>query len=356
MSLLYLDKIWTSVPKPLIIIDEDDLIACINPAAEAFFNVSDHSIKGSHYSSKLGSRNVLIETFRAVRLSKGNSFINNISLDLPGRSNIECNFQLSILTDYPSHILVGLDICEIDERARRFFEINDENSSTIQLADMLSHEVKNPLAGIIGAAQLLSMNLSKKDSKLADLIVEESRRVEAILDHVSQFGKFKPICKKPENIHFILDRAKNLARYGFASRATITESYDPSLPMVLGDFDLLLQTFLNLFKNSVEASADEKTLINIRTFYEKSLNIRDQDGTKVPVPLNIEIRDNGKGFPDKLLSKAFEPFVSSKVNGSGFGLAIVSKIIREHNGWIGIRSVPGETVIRISLPVVKKGD
>ena len=353
---MYLDKIWTSVPKPLIIIDKDDLIATINPAAESFFNISDHSIKGLHYSSKLGARDVLVEALKAIRGSKGNSFINNISLELPGRSNIECNFQLSILTDYPSHILIGLDVREIDERARRFFETNDENSSAIQLVDMLSHEVKNPLAGIIGAAQLLSMNLSKKDIKLADLIIEESRRVEMILDHVSQFGKFKPISKKPENIHLILDRAKNLARYGFASGVTITESYDPSLPMIFGDFDLLLQTFLNLLRNAVEASENKKPLINIRTFYEKSLNIRDKVGTRIPVPLNVEITDNGKGFPDEFLSKAFEPFVSSKVNGSGFGLAIASKIIREHNGWISIRSVPGKTVIRISLPMVKKGD
>jgi two-component system nitrogen regulation sensor histidine kinase GlnL len=355
MTLMYLDKIWSSVPRPLIIIDKNDLIVGINPAAEVFFNVSDNNIKGLHYSSKLGSGNVLVESVRAVRVSQGNSFINNISLELPERVIVGCNFQLSILTDYPNHILIGLDVPEIDYRVGYFFENNDENSSASQLVDMLSHEVKNPLAGIIGAAQLLIMNLSKKDCKLADLIIEESRRVESILDHVSQFGKFKSICKKPENIHLILDRAKTLARYGFASGATITENYDPSLPMVHGDFDLLLQTFLNLLKNAVEASGNQKPLINIRTFYEKTLSVRGQAGLSVPVPLNVEISDKGTGFPDNLLSKAFEPFVSSKVNGSGFGLAIVSKIIREHNGWISIRSVSGETVIRISLPVSQNG-
>ena len=354
MTEMYLDKIWSSIPAPLILIDGEDLIFAINPAAELLFNVSNRNIKGSHFSSRLVLNNFLIDSLLVVRTSQTKAYVSNTNIEIVGRSNIECNIQLSILTDTTDFILIGLDIREMDHRTGKVFDGLEASHPTIGLVEMLSHEVKNPLAGIIGAAQLLSMNLSQKDNKLIDLIVEESRRIEETLNHVGQFGKFKPISKKSENIHLILDRARKIASYSFASNVVIKEKYDPSLPNVLGDFDLLLRTFLNIFKNSVEASKNGSVIIEVRTFYENLMSIKNNRGERIPAPLNIEIRDNGKGFSKKILAKAFQPFVSSKTNGSGLGLALVSRIIREHNGWISIKSNPGDTVIRISLPITVK--
>ena len=349
-----LDKIWSTIPNPLILIDEKDFIFAINPAAESLFNVSNRNIKGAHFSSRLGSNNLLTESLLAVRDSQTNAYISNINIEIMGRSNIECNLQLSILTNTTDFILVGLDVREIDDLTGKVFDSLEASHPTIGLVEMLSHEIKNPLAGIIGAAQLLSMNLSKKDNKLIDLIVDESRRIEETLSHVGQFGKFKPISKKSENIHLILDRARKIATYGFASNIVIKEKYDPSLPNIFGDFDLLLQTFLNIFKNSVEAAENGSVIIEVRTFYENLMNVKNNRGESIPAPLNIEIRDNGRGFSKSILAKAFQPFVTSKTNGSGLGLVLVSRIIREHNGWISIKSSPGDTVIRISLPIARK--
>ena len=354
MTEMYLDKIWSTIPSPLILIDRNDLILAINPAAELLFNVSNRNIKGSHFNRRLGPNTLLIESLLAVRDSQTTAYISNINIEIAERLDIECNLQLSILTDTTDCILIKLDIREMDDSKVQILVSPEASYPTIGLLETLSHEVKNPLAGIIGAAQLLSMNLTPKDNKLIDLIVEESRRIEETLSHIGQFGEFKPISKKPENIHLILERARKIASYGFASNVVIKEKYDPSLPNVLGDFDLLLQTFLNIFKNSVEASINGSIIIEVRTFYENLISIKNNNGESIPAPLNVEIRDNGKGFSKEILAKAFQPFVSSKENGSGLGLALVSRIIREHNGWISIKSNPGDTVIRISLPIIKK--
>jgi two-component system nitrogen regulation sensor histidine kinase GlnL len=225
--------------------------------------------------------------------------------------------------------------------------------SAIGMAEMLAHEIKNPLAGITGAAQLLSMNLSGEDVELTDLIVAESRRIVKLLDQVEQFGNLSPPALKPVNIHDVLERARKSAVVGFAAHMSVRESYDPSLPPTLGDADQLLQVFLNLLKNASEACRAGGT-ITIRTFYELSLRLRRRDGTGGIVPLQVEIIDDGPGLPPDIASDIFEPFISGRENGTGLGLALVSKIITEHGGWIAVDSVPGRTVFRVSLPVAPR--
>ena len=221
------------------------------------------------------------------------------------------------------------------------------------MAEMLAHEIKNPLAGITGAAQLLSMNLSPEDLELTDLIVAESRRIVKLLEQVEQFGNLSLPQRRPVNIHDVLDRARRSALVSYGAHMQIIEDYDPSLPPAEGDADQLLQVVLNLLKNASEAAGNKGT-IRIHTFYEHSFRLRRSDGSGQPLPLQIEIIDDGPGLPDDLKGDVFDPFVSGRENGTGLGLALVSKIISDHGGMITVDSVPGRTVFKLSLPRASK--
>ncbi|TNF13883.1 MAG: PAS domain-containing sensor histidine kinase, partial [Rhodobacteraceae bacterium] len=266
---------------------------------------------------------------------------------------VQCNLQAAPVGEEPDRVLLLIEPRELADRLGRASLVKSAARSAIGMAEMLAHEIKNPLAGIAGAAQLLSMNLSGEDLELTDLIVDETRRIVKLLEQVEQFGNVRAPEKKPVNIHDVLDRARKSAGVGFGAHMTITEEYDPSLPPTLGDADQLTQVFLNLLKNAAEAS-EGAGKIKIRTFYEHSLRLRRADGSGQPLPLQVEIIDDGPGIPPEIANEIFEPFVSGRENGTGLGLALVSKIISDHDGWVSLDSVPGRTRFRISLPVAPK--
>jgi two-component system, NtrC family, nitrogen regulation sensor histidine kinase GlnL len=219
------------------------------------------------------------------------------------------------------------------------------------MAEMLAHEIKNPLAGISGAAQLLAMGLSPEDQEMTDLIVEETRRIVKLLEQVEQFGNLRPPARRAINLHDALDRARRSALVGFGAKMIISEDYDPSLPATFADPDQLMQVFLNLLKNASEAAGTKGGNIRLRTFYDHKLRRRRKDGTGAALPLQVEIIDDGPGIPPDIAADIFEPFVSGRENGTGLGLALVSKIISDHEGWISVDSAPGRTAFRISLPL-----
>ncbi len=163
----------------------------------------------------------------------------------------------------------------------------------------------------------------------------------------------RPPERKHVNLHDVLERARKSPTVGFGAHMRIDEDYDPSLPATYGDADQLTQVFLNLLKNAAQAS-DGGGKIKIRTCYEHSLRLRRADGSGQPLPLQVEIIDDGPGIPPSIANEVFEPFVSGRENGTGLGLALVSKIISEHDGWVSLDSVPGKTRFRISLPVAPK--
>jgi two-component system nitrogen regulation sensor histidine kinase GlnL len=228
-----------------------------------------------------------------------------------------------------------------------------------QFAADVAHEIKNPLAGITGAAQLLAMSLSQEDQELTDLIVEESRRIVALLDQVEDFGDLRPPDQHPINIHDILDRARATAQIGFAPDMSFVLSYDPSLPDVFVDADQIQQVFLNILKNAAQA-CDDNGKIEIRTSYDAAVRLRLFDGQQTSLPLQVEVIDNGPGLPVDIADHVFEPFISGRENGTGLGLALVSKILTDHGALISVDSQVGRTCFKISLPVAphmsRKGD
>ena len=248
-------------------------------------------------------------------------------------------------------LLLLITPLEIADRLGRASASKTAAKSAIGMAEMLAHEIKNPLAGISGAAQLLAMNLSAEDRELSDLIVEETRRIVKLLEQVEQFGNLRPPERRSVNIHDALDRARRSAMVGFARDMVIVEDYDPSLPNTFADADQLMQVFLNLIKNASEAGGRS---IRLHTFYDLSLRLRRKDGSGSPLALQVEIIDDGPGIAPEIAGNIFEPFVSGRENGTGLGLALVSKIVADHDGWIAVDSVPGRTVFRVSLPLAPK--
>jgi two-component system nitrogen regulation sensor histidine kinase GlnL len=266
---------------------------------------------------------------------------------------MQSNIQFAHLQGAEGYMLMMISPREIASRMTQNVSSAKAAKSAIGMAEMLAHEIKNPLAGITGAAQLLSMGLDGADLELTDLIVAESRRIVKLLEQVEQFGNLRPPALRPVNIHDVLDRARQSAAVGFAAHMHLVEDYDPSLPRALADGDQLLQVFLNLLRNAAEACRDGGT-IRLHTFYEPSLRVRRKDGTRARLPLQIEVIDDGPGLPPDIAGDVFEPFVSGRENGTGLGLALVSKLVGDAGGWISVDSVPGRTVFRVSLPLAPK--
>ncbi len=345
--------IWASLPVPALLVAPDNRIDEINPAAELFLNTSAKALRGLPVLDVLAVDAALDEGFARVRANHAALFINDVDVTSGEKPPVQCTIQVAPIQDAPDTLLLLISPRELADRLGRGTGMKAAAKSAIGMAEMLAHEIKNPLAGISGAAQLLSMSLSAEDRELTDLIVEETRRVVKLLEQVEQFGNTRPPDRQPTNLHDLLDRARRSALVGFGSHMTFVQDYDPSLPMAWADPDQLQQVFLNLLKNASEAAPQGGT-IRLRSFYDHGLRLRRADGSGAALPLNVEIIDDGPGIPPDIAAEVFEPFVSGRTNGTGLGLALVSKIISDHDGWIALDSVPGRTVFRISLPMVPK--
>ena len=338
--------IWQALPMPALVTGPDDRIVAVNGPAEGFLNRSARSLTGAMLPTLLTVEGGLANVMARVRERDSPVTLHDTALRIGPSPDVRCELHLAplgggILTLIsPQDLAARLDRAGLSRSAAR---------SAIGMAEMLAHEIKNPLAGITGAAQLISMNLTGEDLELTELIVAESRRIVKLLEQVEQFGDLRAPERRAVNLHDVLDRARRSALVGFASHMTLYEEYDPSLPATWADPDQLLQVVLNLLKNAAEASKGPGK-ITIRTFYDMALRVRRRDGTGGAVPLQVEITDDGPGIPPEIAGNLFEPFVSGRENGTGLGLALVSKIVQEHDGWLTVESHPGRTVFRISLP------
>ena len=350
--------IWLSLPMPAVLINDMDQITDINPAAETFLNASARAIIGTSVRSRLTSEPSVQDALNRCRENQSEVYVNDVDFSLGDRPAVQCTIQIAPCQDDPSTLLMLISPRVIADRLGRSRGATSAAKSAIGMAEMLAHEIKNPLAGISGAAQLLAMNLTADDLELTDLIVEETRRIVKLLEQVEQFGNIRPPEPRAVNIHDALDRARRSAQVGFASHMMFVEDYDPSLPATYADPDQLMQVFLNLIKNASEAALHGRNAgrgtIRLHSFYDHSLRLRRKDGTGAALPLQVEIIDDGPGIPQDIAADIFEPFVSGRENGTGLGLAVVSRIMTDNGGWISVDSSPGRTVFRLSLPMAPK--
>ena len=264
------------------------------------------------------------------------------------------NLQITPFGDTVPHLLVSIQERAFAERLRGQSLFRGAARSIVAMAAMLAHEVKNPLAGIKGAAQLLEMDLDADGKSLTRMIVEESDRVAALLDRMEGFAGGVKLTLGPVNIHEILDHCLKLAQASYGAHVKIRRAYDPSLPLVNGNRNLLIQTFVNIIKNASEAT-DLNGEIILKTSYSQGrrLTFAATDGSNF-APVQVEVIDNGRGINEELRDHIFEPFVSERSGGSGLGLTMVASVIADHGAMIDVDSIPGRTIFRVNFPMAQE--
>ncbi|WP_128294075.1 two-component system sensor histidine kinase NtrB [Afifella aestuarii] len=349
--------ILNALPHPIFVVDADNTILNANQAAESFFGASSAVMHRDGLERLVPFGSPLFPLLDQVR-SRGAAIAEyRVDMSSPriGSDKLVDIYATPVsMTD--ACVSVLLLPRSVTEKIDRQLTYRGAARTVTGLAAMLAHEIKNPLSGIRGAAQLLEASASQEDRPLTRLICDETDRIAGLVDRMETFTDARPIEREPVNIHRVLERVKTLATSGFARGIRITEEYDPSLPPVLANRDQLLQVFINLVKNAAEALADQNdSEITFRTAYRPGIRLS-VPGTqsRVSLPLEFTVMDNGPGVPDDVLPHLFDPFVTSKANGTGLGLALVAKIIGDHGGIIECESQPRRTLFRILMPTLEQ--
>ena len=348
-----------ALPQPVIVVDEERTVVFVNYAAETFFGASLSVLSRQRLDDLIAFGSPIITLAQAVadrrapmteyRVRVGSARFGDAADD-----RIVDVFA-SPISDMDARVALLFQERTMADKIDRQLVSRGAARSVTGLASMLAHEIKNPLSGIRGAAQLLEQSVTPEEVPLARLVREEVDRIVDLIDRVEVFGDDRPIEREPINIHVVLDRVKLLAKSGVARSVTFSEDYDPSLPPVYGNRDQLIQVFLNLVKNAAEALERlPNAEIRISTAFRPGIRIAVQGvSQRISLPLEIVIEDNGPGIQPDLLPILFDPFVTTKANGSGLGLALVAKIVGDHGGVIDSDSRPGRTRFRVLLPVAK---
>ena len=349
------DLLLTALPHPILVLGEDNRIVYANSAAEAFLSTGIALLKRVRLDEVVGFGCPLLALVEQVRRS--GSTVNEYGVEittpkLPGPKLVDV--YGGPFPDQPELVVLMLQQRNMAMMIERQLTHRAAARSASGLASVLAHEIKNPLSGIRGAAQLLEQNLSDSDRSLSQLICSETDRIRNLVDRMEVFGDERPLGKDPVNIHDVLEHVRRLCETGFARGIRFIEDYDPSLPPVPGNRDKLVQAFLNLVKNAAEAVGDNKQegRIVMQTSFRPGVRLSVQGSERrINLPLMIQIEDNGAGIPDHLKEHLFDPFVTTKPHGTGLGLALVAKIINDHGGIIECDSEPNRTVFRVLLPM-----
>lgn len=344
-----------SLPHPVLMIGESDLIEYANSAAEAFFQSSASLLRRQKIDEVVAFGSPLLTLVEQVRREA--SAVNEYGVDL-GSPKTGAQQLVDIyagpLSEAPGKTLVMLQQRTMAQMIERQLTHRGAARTVSGLAAVLAHEIKNPLSGIRGAAQLLEGALPDSERALTQLICAESDRICNLVDRMEVFGDERPLARAPVNIHDVLDHVRQIAANGFAKHIQIARNYDPSLPAIPGNRDKLIQAFLNLIKNASEAIGEGRSdgQITLSTAFRPGVRLSvPGSSVRVGLPLLISIDDNGPGVPEDLRQHLFDPFVTTKQNGTGLGLALVAKIIGDHGGIIECDSTARSTTFRALMPM-----
>mgnify|MGYP001224331429 CR=1 FL=1 len=358
-------RILDALPQPVLAIGTNRFVTYANFAAQEFFGVGLTVLRRQHIERVMpfGSPVVgLIERCLDDRVSfneygidlgapnAGDPYIGGASSDRmvdlhvsPSDIGLQNGDWQALLVVQPRSIAQHMDRQLTHRGAAR---------SVSAMSAMLAHEIKNPLSGIKGAAQLLESDASPENVELTQLICNETDRIAGLVDQFEQFTETHANMEDAVNVHAVLGQVRLLASNGFGSHVKFIEDYDPSLPLVQGNKDLLTQVFLNLVKNASEATVGKKPEIKLVSSFRPGVRLSMPGRAKpVSLPLEFQVIDNGAGVPEDIKSHLFDPFVTTKATGTGLGLALVAKIIGDHGGTIECESQPGKTVFCVRLPM-----
>lgn len=335
-------ELFVALPVAALLIAPDTRVAQANAAAEQLLNMSERQLAGQPLAALLpvpggeGARDghdvavydTEIETGRGQRLR-----VDYVEAQLPER---------------PGWRLVTLHPVAASRRLGHSADRQAGARAAIGAAAMLAHEIRNPLSGIRGAAQLIG------PGALPQLIVTEVDRIAALIDRMQEFGDTRPLPTAPANLYPLIAHARGVAQAGFAAGVSIEERFDPSLPPVQVNPDALTQVMLNLLKNACEAvRAVDLPRIVIATAYRQGMSVSPGAGRpRQPLPIELCVLDNGPGAPAEIADHLFDPFVSGRAEGQGLGLALVDKLVRDMSGMVQYarEGTPPWTVLRLLLP------
>ena len=348
-------QLLSALPVPVVLLDAENRFRYVNHAAEQFLGMSTASLSQLRLRDLVPEDNPLFLLVHQVRQGDATVSDHDLTVESPRLNKRGLTVQGSPLPEEPGAVLLVLQDASAARALDRQLAFRGAARSVTGMAAILAHEVKNPLSGIRGAAQLLEESVAPQDRELTVLIRDEADRIRGLVDRMEIFGE-KPIARSGVNIHRVLEHVRKLAQSGFAPHVRFQEVYDPSLPPVLGNRDQLVQVVLNLVKNAAEAVTQDgqpNPEIVLSTGFQHGMRLSvPGTTTRLDLPLVVSVRDNGPGIPDDIRPHLFEPFVSSKATGSGLGLALVAKIIGDHGGLIEVDSRPGRTEFRLHLPVL----
>ncbi|MGO4404761.1 nitrogen regulation protein NR(II) [Bosea sp. RAF48] len=347
------------LPMPVLVIGEGHVVIYANTAAEDFFQSSAAVLKRQRIDDLVAFGSPILGLIEEVQ--RRGASVSEYRLDFGSPrlgSDRTVDVFASPLPSQGDAVVLMLQERTIAEKMDRQLTHRGAARSITALGAMLAHEIKNPLSGIRGAAQLLEGSISDADRMLTQLICDETDRIVKLVERVELFGDERPSERDPVNVHDVLDHVKRLAQSGFARHIRFSEVYDPSLPPVSGNRDQLVQVLLNLVKNAAEAIGGHAIdgEVTLSTAYRPGIRMQVPGSSeRIALPLEIVIRDNGPGVPHDLVQHLFDPFVTTKAQGSGLGLALVAKVIGDHGGIVECESVPRRTQFRILLPLHQLG-
>jgi two-component system, NtrC family, nitrogen regulation sensor histidine kinase GlnL len=348
--------ILAALPDPVLVVDDGRRLSYANAAAEQFFETSAATLHGLPLNELLPEDSPIFALVESVARTGHGVSEYGVAIETPRLRSHVVTIQATPLGDDRASVVVLFQQRSIADKIDRQLTHRNSARSVTAMAAMLAHEVKNPLSGIRGAAQLLEENAAPADRELTRLICDEADRICALVDRMDVFSDQRPIDRKPVNIHEVLGRVRLVAQAGFARHVRFVEDYDPSLPPVYGNRDLLIQAFLNLVKNAAEAAPSQGGEIVLNTGYQQGVRLAVAGSdSRIHLPLVVTILDNGEGIPDDLRGHLFDPFVTTKHHGTGLGLALVAKVIGDHGGIIEFDSQPRRTMFRICLPMAPRG-
>ncbi len=342
------DDVFAISPTALILIDPEQQVSRANAAAETLLNASAQHLIGRRLDDVLRLPNSYDPA------GEGAYAAYDIAVSTPRGAQFRADILITPFTDRVGWRLVSLQAGAAAHRMGHRLDRSSGVRAAVGIAAMLAHEIKNPLSGIRGAAQLLDSSTDEGGKRMTRLIRDEVDRIAALIDRMEGFTDARPIARRAENIHAIIDHARAVAVTGFGDLIDIHDAYDPSLPDVLVHRDSLVQIILNLLKNASETTENkQKRVVTITTAYRHGVSVTVDGGTrKLSLPIELCVFDDGPGAPAELVDHLFDPFISSKAKGHGLGLALVDKLVRDMGGFIQYarEGKPERTVFRLLLP------
>ncbi len=354
-----LSNVLDCLPQAVLVVGSDTSIAYANAAAETLFHASSAQLIRNGLSKLLPETSDVYSLIAQVFLNRSpvNTYEIDISTPRTGDGMIVEAHGTLVEGEENLAVLVIREKSVAYRIARQLSHRTVARSVT-SLAAMLAHEIKNPLSGIRGAAQLLERAVSGEDRALAELIQTETDRVVNILDRMEVFSDETPVAVEPVNMHSVLGQVRKIAENGFASTVKFIENFDPSLPPVSGSHDELVQVFLNLVKNAAEALWDTSSpMIKLSSAYRPGIRVQlPGRNQRAELPLEFTVTDNGGGISDEIRADIFEPFITTRINGTGMGLALVAKTIGRHGGIVECNDTGNGTSFRLLLPAWNEQD